>query len=406
MRLTLILPLILASALQASEWPQWRGPNRDGKLADFHAPNALPKLLTKKWKTTVGIGHASPIFAAGRIFVFSRQQDREVVSSLNPANGAVLWSQSYSAPYKMNPAAVKHGEGPKSTPLFDTGRLFTLGIGGILSSFDAATGTLIWRKDFSRQFARTSPVFGTAMSPVIDHGLLIAHVGGDSSGALTAFDPASGDVKWSWNADGPGYASPIVVELSGVRQVVTQTQKNIVGVDAKSGQLLWQIPFTTPYEQNIVTPVLYANTLILSGLAKGVMAVAVSNAGGHWSTKEVWNNQDVSMYMSSPVLSGDFLFGFSHKSKGQFFCLDARTGAVKWTGDPRQGDNAAIVASGDLLFLLKDDAELIVARAAAARFEPLRRYTVADSPTWAHLLVLDKGIVVKDLDSLTLWSLE
>jgi outer membrane protein assembly factor BamB len=404
MRWRFVLCLIAATAFCATDWPQWRGAHRDGSVSSFHEPQVWPERLTKKWRTAVGIGHASPIFANGRIYVFSRQQDREVVSSVNPEDGRIMWSQSYAAPYKMNPAAQKHGEGPKSTPVFDSGRIFTLGISGILSSYDAATGKLRWQKEFSQQFAHTFPLFGTAMSPVVDRGLLIAHVGGNDSGALTAFDADSGQVRWSWKQDGPGYASPVIVELAGVRQVVTQTQQNIVGVDAASGALLWRIPFTTPYVQNIVTPIVYRDSLIFSGLSKGVMAVAVSNSNGRWSTKELWNNQDVSMYMSSPVISGELLFGFSHKSKGQFFCLDPRTGVTKWTGAPRQGDNAAMVSAGDLLFLLKDDAELIVARASGTGLQPIHSYSVADSPTWAHPLALDNGVVIKDLDSLALWN--
>jgi len=305
----------------------------------------------------------------------------------------------------MNPAAVKHGEGPKSTPVFAGGKLYTLGISGILSCFDGASGTVRWRKEFSKQFKETSPLFGTAMSPVVDRGLLIAHVGGNDDGALAAFDAESGEVRWSWKGDGPGYTSPVIVELAGVRQVVTQSQQNIVGVDAGSGALLWKIPFTTPYVQNIVTPVVYRDMLIFSGLSKGMMAVAVSKTGGQFSTKEIWKTQDASMYMNSPVLKGDLLFGFSHKNKGQFFCLDAVSGATKWIGEPRQGDNAAIVVAGQTLLFLKDDGELIVARAGAKGFEAVRRYTVAESPTWAHPLVLDGGIAIKDLDSLALWNL-
>ena len=402
-RIVLFLSLA-APALFAADWPQWRGPGRDGFLPTFHEPPSWPERLTRKWKITVGEGHASPVFAAGRIYVLSREQDRETVSSINPEDGAVLWRQSYDAPYKMNSAAVKHGPGPKSTPVLSNGKLYTLGIGGILSCFDAATGQVRWRKDFAGQFKNTSPLFGTAMSPVVDRGLLIAHVGGNNGGALTAFDAESGEVKWTWTGDGPGYASPVIVELAGVRQVVTQSQQNIVGLDAGSGALLWRFPFTTPYVQNIVTPVVYGQTLIFSGLGKGTMAAAVTQTGGRWSIEEVWKNQDVSMYMSSPVIGRGLLFGFSHKNKGQFFCLDAQTGTTKWVGPPRQGDNAALVIAGERLFLLKDDAELIVARAGAKALEPIRRYTVADSPTWAHPLILEKGIVIKDAGSLALWS--
>jgi outer membrane protein assembly factor BamB len=396
--------LLVAPILFSDDWPQWRGPMRDGSLPSYHEPKVWPEKLTKKWTIAIGKGHSSPIFAASRVYVLSRQQNNEEVSSINPEDGKVFWRQSYAAPYKVNPAAAAHGEGPKSTPVFADGKLYTLGISGILSCFNAATGEVLWRKDFSKQFQQTSPLFGTAMSPVVDNGLLIAHVGGNDDGALTAFDAESGEVKWAWKGDGPGYASPVIAAPGGVRQVVTQTQQNIVGVDEASGELIWQIPFSTPYVQNIVTPVFFRSTLIYSGLSKGTFGTAVTKARGQWSTNQLWNNQEVSMYMSSPVLSGNLLFGFSHKNKGQFFCLDANTGKTQWVSDPRQGDNAAILQVGQRLLFLKDDAELIVAQLSAKGFEPLRRYKVADSPTWAHPLVLEKGIVIKDADSLAFWS--
>ena len=182
-------------------------------------------------------------------------------------------------------------------------------------------------------------------------------------------------MKWSWDGDSPAYASPIVVELGGVRQVVTQSHSNIIGVAAASGKLLWKIPFKTSYDQNIVTPVLYKDTLIFSGIDKGVFAVRLKHAGDAWSTENVWQNKDVSMYMNSPVVSGDLLLGFSHLKKGQLFCLDARTGATLWTGSPRGGDNAAVLASSTTLFALTPDAQLLIAKPTAkalGRSSPLR----------------------------------
>jgi outer membrane protein assembly factor BamB len=404
MRLKFASLLLAAPILFSEDWPQWRGPMRNGSLPSFHEPKVWPEKLTKKWTIAIGLGHSSPIFAASRIYVLSRQQGNEVISSINPEDGKVFWRQSYAAPYKVNPAAEAHGEGPKSTPVVAAGKLYTLGISGILSCLNAATGEVLWRKDFSKQFKQTSPLFGTAMSPVVDNGLLIAHVGGNDDGALTAFTAESGEVKWAWKGDGPGYASPVIAAPGGVRQVVTQTQQNVVGVNEGSGELLWQIPFSTPYVQNIVTPVFFRSTLIYSGLSKGITGAAVTKARGQWSTTELWSNQEVSMYMSSPALSGNLLFGFSHKNKGQFFCLDVNTGKTQWVSDPRQGDNAAIVQVGQRLLLLKDDGELIIAQVSEKGFEPLRRYKVADSPTWAQPLALEKGIIIKDADSLAFWS--
>ena len=201
-------------------------------------------------------------------------------------------------------------------------------------------------------------------------------------------------------------ASPIVADLGGTRQVVTQSQNNIVGVSAATGELLWQIPFSTPYEQNIVTPVLYHETLIFSGLRNGVMGVKVLKRGSRWLTETVWQTKDVGMYMSSPVVSGDLLFGFSHLKRGQFFCLDPRNGAILWTSEGRQADNAAIVDAGSVLVFLTNEAELIVARENGKAFEPLRKYSVADSPTWAHPVILNNGILIKDAATLALWGTE
>jgi outer membrane protein assembly factor BamB len=298
----------------------------------------------------------------------------------------------------LNPAAAGHGKGVKSTPVVADGRICTLGISGILSCLNAQTGKLLWRKEFG------SPEFGTAMSPVVDHDLLIAHVGTARGGALVAFDAQTGVEKWSWKGDGPAYASPIVADLGGTRQVITQSQRNIVGVRAATGDLLWRIPFETPYEQNIVTPALYHDSLIFSGLENGVMGVRLLRRGSEWLTETVWQNKGVGMYMNSPVVTGDLLFGLSHLKRGQFFCLDPRNGGTLWTSEARQAENAAIVDGGSVLLLLTNDAELIVLRKSAKAFEPVRRYSVADSPTWAHPVILANGILVKDATTLALWN--
>jgi len=395
------LPLvlvILAFSVPAEDWPQWRGPHRDGVAIGFPEPKAWPEKLTLKWRVAVGEGHSSPVVADGRIYVHARQGDREALTALRPENGQTIWQESYDAPYQMNPAATSHGKGVKSTPAVQDGRIFTFGIGGILSCFDAKTGKPQWRKEFG------SPDFGVATSPLADRGLVIVHVGGNTEGALTAFDAATGTEKWRWKGDGPAYASPIMVELAGTRQVVTQSRHNIVGVSAATGDLLWQIPYKTVYAQNIVTPAVYRDTLIFSGIGNPVMGVKVLKHGADWTTETVWQNKDFSMYMSSPVVSGDLLFGFSQRKSGQFFCLKPGDGTMLWSSDGRQADNAAVVAAGSVWLILTPDANLIVARQSDKAFEKLRKYSVADSATWAHPVVMGHGILIKDATNLALWD--
>ena len=386
----------MALACGAQDWPGWRGPGRDG-VVTATLPKAWPEQLKQVWKVTVGEGHSSPVVVGGRVYQFARQQDNEVVAAFDLATGKPLWQDSYAAPYEMNSAARRHGKGPKSTPLVSGGRLYTFGIHGILSSYDAATGKLRWRKDF-----KSSPLYGAAASPLGDRGMMILHVGGDGGGALTAFDGETGAVKWEWKGDGPSYASPVIVEIGGTRQVVTQSERNIIGVEAATGQLLWKIPFTTPFVQNIVTPLVVKDVLIFSGLRNPAMGVRLSKQGNQWTAEKLWETSEATMYMNSPVASGETVFGMTNRNRGQFFALEARTGKMLWTGEERQGDNAAMLITGDTVLALTTDAVLIVSRAGAKGLETIRKYTVADSPTWAHPVVTAQGILIKDATALAL----
>jgi outer membrane protein assembly factor BamB len=384
------------SAFAGTDWPQWRGPARDGVTADL-ARTAWPSALRPAWKVSVGMGHSAPVVAGARAYLFSREGEEETLQAFELASGKQVWRQAYAAPYSVNSAAFAHGPGPKATPAVAAGRVFTFGISGVLSTYDAASGRVVWRKEFFKEFPYTSPLYGAAQSPVVDGGRVIVHVGGGGNGALTAFDAATGAVVWAWKGDGPAYASPVVAEIAGTRQVITFTESLLVGVAADTGRLLWKVPFTTDYTQNAVTPVVQGNLILFSGLDHPVQALrVVASKGSGWTTEKVWENPDVALYMSSPVLAAGRLYGFSHRRKGQLFCLDAATGKTLWLADGRQGENASLVMAGGTLLALTTEGELIVADAGGAAFKVLKRYTVADSPTWAHLAVVGDGVLVKD----------
>jgi len=399
-RVPLLLALVTLPAV-AADWPQWRGPARDGHIPGLEAREYWPAALQAAWKVGVGIGYASPVVVGEQVFVFSREGEEEVVQSLDLASGRRLWRASYPAPYTMSAGAVGHGKGPKSTPVVAEGRIFTFGISGTLSCFDAKSGRLVWRQEFRGQFREASPLYGVAMSPLVDRGLLLAHVGGSGDGALTAFDAATGAVRWAWKGDGPAYASPVIAEISGVRQIVTISESNLVGLAAGTGELLWQMPFTTPYVQNAVTPVISGDTVVYSGLDHPLRAARVVRRGAALKPEPLWENADVTAYMSTPVLVGGRLYGLSQRKKGQFFSVDAATGVTQWLSPGRAGDNAAVLAGGGMLFLLTSDAELIVAAQGGRAFEAVKRYDLGTSPTWAHPVVLSQGVLVKDADSLT-----
>ncbi|HXG66387.1 MAG TPA: PQQ-binding-like beta-propeller repeat protein [Blastocatellia bacterium] len=400
------LVLLIGQTALAQEWAQWRGPNRDGVANHFQPPAAWPKTLTKKWQTPVGGGFSSPIVAAGKVYVHTRQDEREVVSCLDLKTGKVLWSKNYPAAFTKNQYAIEMGKGPHSTPVLHGGMLYTLGVTAVLSCFDAKTGDLKWRKDFSNQIDTSKLFCGTAMSPVIEKDFVIAHVGDDRGGAMIAFDLKTGKEKWVWKGDGPGYASPIIVDLEGVRQLVTLTDKSAIGVAVDSGKLLWSLPFPDEWNENIITPILFEKTLILSGVRQGTKAIQLTKSGDKWEVRQLWHNPKVAMYMSSPVLDGHYLYGLSHLRKGQYFCLDARTGEALWMTDGREGRNAAVLSAGKEVLFFTDDADLVVAKKSAKGLETVAKYTVADSAVWSHPVLLDKQILVKDSATLTLWAIE
>ena len=179
----------------------------------------------------------------------------------------------------------------------------------------------------------------------------------------------------------------------------------LVGVSAADGALLWRRPYTVRSTRNAVTPILFGQTLIISGLGMPVAAFRLFNRGGQWTAEDVWENHDVTMDMSTGVVIGNSLFGFSPRNSGQFFAVDANTGQTQWLSEPRQGENAAVVKAGNLWFALEADAELVVARANPKQFEILKRYTVATSATWAQPVLSGQRVFVKDVNSITLWTL-
>ena len=379
------------------DYPQWRGHTRDGAASAFAKPSSWPDTLRLRWRVDVGEGYATPIVVGKTVYAFTRHNGNEGMTALDAETGKTVWRTDYPVAYEAYEDAADHGDGPKATPLFHNGKLYTLGISGTISAFDAVNGKLLWQKPApSRQ-----PIAGTASSPVGDRDLVIVHTDGDYE--LTAFEANTGSVKWTVKNQFT-YASPIIVDLQGTRQIIAPAQYGILGISVADGAVLWEHPWKSPYVQAI-TPVLHRETIIVSGHHRGVMALKPIRREGKWVVEVVWETNEASMFLSNPVIIGDTLFGLSHRNSGQFFALDAATGQVLWLDQPRRATNSALVKADDLLFFLNDDAELIVARSSRTGFEPLKRYKVADTATWAQPAISGQRFFIKDLSSLALWTL-
>jgi outer membrane protein assembly factor BamB len=324
--------LIAAEHAGAQDWPQWRGPNRDNKVTGFTEPKTWPKELTNKWKVPVGLGESSPVLVGDKVFVFGRQGGDEVTLCVDAATGKEVWKDSYKAITITN--AAKAHPGPRSTPAVGDGKICTLGVGGVVSCLDAATGKVVWRtKD-----VKGVPQYYTSSSPLIVDGKCIVFVN-----ALIAYDLASGDSKWEWKAEAP-YGSPVLMTVEGTKQVVTPAKGLLAGIGLVDGKELWKIKVAG---DNMATPVVDGQTVIYSLDPFGTVALKIEKKADGFSAMELWKKSLADTKFYSPVLKDGMLFGVTKGAK--LFCMDTKSGEQVWLGKEARGDCGHILNVGSVL---------------------------------------------------------
>lgn len=387
-------------------WPGFLGKNRDGRVAGFQPPKVWPKALKRAWRVKVGSGYGSPVVAGGRVYQHARQGEDEVVWCFDLKTGKRLWRKAEPTPFTIAGGGHYHGKGPKSCPAYAKGKVFTLGITGVLIARDAATGKEIWRRGYGKNYKRPHPRWGASTSPIVDGDLIIAHFGTDGGGALIAHDIATGKTVWSQGKVGPSYSSPLVVELHGVRQVIDWNEKTLVGVDVKTGKQLWSVDAPqTMTDQNMPTPVRYKGTILLGAENRGVRCLVPNLNDGKWTVQQRWHQKRVALDMSTAIIHGDSLYGLSHYGRGRIFRLDAKTGKVHWQGPPRTGNHAMFLSVPGHVLALKNNGRLSVIKAGGAAYTTAADYRVSKSPCWAPPVLLREGLLVKDKETLSLWSI-
>ena len=406
--------LLFAPITSNSQWTQWRGTERNGSIpGDALKGEWLPNAVML-WQQVVGNGLSGPIVSGDRIWVHSRKAGREVVSSLALNSGKIIWSRSYNAPFKQDPTAAIAGLGPFSTPALAGGRLFTFSVNAVLSCWDAQSGTLLWRKEYSSDFDPSYPIFGMSISPLVWEDRCFVHFGSsgrealDEKGAIIALRASDGNEIWRWAGDGPALgASPVLAVIKNDWQLIFKTENNIVGLHPRTGKELWRIPFKVSMDNTIVTPLIIGDKLLTSDYEMGFCAWHIQSDGNSWSAQEIWKNRSLSLSTSSPVVVGDQVFGFTHFRKGQLFGIDPGDGKIVWRGEARWGEWAPtpLISCGDNLLAFKEDGTLVVAKVSRDGLLSQRRYRLGNYPMWGHPAIAGRCIFTRDGNRLVAWRI-
>ena len=368
----------------AADWPQFRGPNRDGRWAETGILETFPrKGLNIRWRHSVGGGFASPVVAQGRVFVFdvelTKPTSRERLHCFEEKTGQVLWVLSYEEHYGEWAFVPERGAGPTATPIVDQGRIYTVGANGFVHCLDVKTGKVIWEKNLWQEY--TVEEMGCRPSPLIEGSLLIVFTGAQPGATVMALDKQTGKEVWKALDEHASNSSPLAITSSGRRQLIVWTDKSLVSLDPANGKIHWRELMATSNNDDVACPVSWGNRLLVSGLMMELggepPAVTFRWPENRVASKRILSNT------STPTPQGEYIY--SCKSPGELVCLEAATGRQVWSTNRvttlKNGASINITPQGDGYFLFTDEGNLIRARLTPAGYQELSRSHLID-PTW------------------------
>src|ERR1044071_869326 len=361
--------LLLCSLSRANDWPQWRGPNRDGisrEKVSAQWPGDGPKIV---WHALVATGFSAVSIADGRAYTMGNSNDQEIVWCLDALTGKSFWKHTY----KSKLGAVYHDGGPVSTPTIQSNRVFTISKWGDVFCLDAANGAVIWEHDFRRDGV-ISNRWGFAGSPLLWGDLVILNAGGAGS----ALDRNTGDVVWQNGTKPTGYASPTLFHSGAKESVLIFAAKGLVAVEPGTGHELWRFPWETGWGPNNHDPLICRQQLCLSSLSRGCALLAVQNK----QPEVVYDKKTLYNHLCSGIVLGEYLYAFNGEATKatDLRCIHLPTGELQWTSkDPAFG--SLICADGKLL-ILSEKGELLMADPSAAGFKPLARAQILSGLCW------------------------
>ncbi len=404
-----LIPFLLAgmfSAAQAAapDWPQWRGPQRDGQFTGPAWPEKLgTNQLRAGWRVELGPSYSGPIVGADRVFTTeSREKKTEVVRAFDRSTGRELWKHEWNGAMSVPFFAKSNGDWIRSTPALDGDRLYVAGMRDVLVCLDVVDGKEIWRQDFVKELGTPLPDFGFVCSPLVDGDAVYVQAGG----GLAKLDKLTGKILWRTLNDkggmmGSAFSSPVFATLGGRRQLLVQTREKLAGVDPADGKMLWEQTVEAFRGMNILTPVVHEGTLFTSTYGGKTLGFKIAAADGAFTVGEVWKHK-AQGYMSTPVVIEGV--AYTHLKSQRMMAIDVTTGREYWTSEQSFGKYMSLVAQGDRILALDQRGLLLLLRASKERFTLLDQRKLTDAETWAHLAAAGDQLFVRELNALTVWN--
>ncbi len=384
--------IFVATSARAEDWPGWLGPRRDGSTSEKVAPwKGELKIL---WKKPVGEAHSSPAVADGKVFLHTKVKDKstERVEAFDAATGDLIWTRDYDHVLFKS----MYGNGPRGTPSVVNGKVYTYGITGVLSCLDAKDGSIVWQVDALKTFAAGNLLFGCSGSPLVEDGRVHINVGGKGA-SLVAFDSLNGKTAWQAFDDKASYSSPILIQQGDKKQLVYLTAANLRAVDPKTGQSIWEYPFKDFLFESSTTPVRVGEVLFGSSITIGSVGLKLKGDG----VEKLWKDSGLTCYFSTPVPVGDHLYVVTGSlsptnAKATLHCIDPTTGKVAWKRENVGKYHASLTRTADNKLLLVEEAgTLVLVDADPKEYRELARAKICGN-TWAHPAVANGRFVIRD----------
>ncbi|HEX5446636.1 MAG TPA: PQQ-binding-like beta-propeller repeat protein [Pirellulales bacterium] len=416
----LLGPICLCSRpAAADDWPQWRGPTRDGVWRETGVVEKFASPQIKiRWRVPISSGYSGPTVADGRVYVTDRVAEPEQIERVHcfdAKTGEPVWSHSYDCVYHD----VSYTAGPRASVTIDEGRAYALGTMGDFFCFDAASGEILWQHHLDEEYKIRMPIWGLAASPLVEQGLVIVQVSGEGDACLVAFDKQTGEERWRSMKDDASYAAPIMTKQAGRPVMICWTGQHVAGLDASTGKVYWEYPFKpSKMVLSIATPVIERDRLFVTGFYDGSLMLKLDPK--KLAVEKLWrrvgrdeNHTDsLQSLISTPYLKGDYVYGVD--SNGELRCLEAETGDRLWEQLPGKKPvrwfTIHMVENHGKIWMFNERGELVITRLSPKGYEEISRAKLI-APTreqlnerggvcWAHPAFADRHVFARNDEEL------